>query len=89
MPIQGEAFEMPTNDGLFVIYQNSCHIEHEEVKPSNEELTDSTTKYVSYSNWYEDVYVDDALWSQLELFLYYYEILSKLPKRIISNPKYI
>ena len=38
MPNQGEAFEIPANDGLFVIHQDSTDIEHEAVKPSQEEL---------------------------------------------------
>ncbi len=38
MPNQFETFEIPANDGLFVIHQDSTNIEHEAVKPSQEEL---------------------------------------------------
>ena len=34
MPNQGEAFEIPANDGLFVIHQDSTDIEHESIQPS-------------------------------------------------------
>ena len=34
MPNQGEAFEIPANDGLFVIHQDSTDIEHEAVQPT-------------------------------------------------------
>tara|TARA_B100000989_G_scaffold284429_1_gene251236 strand:- start:19 stop:162 length:144 start_codon:yes stop_codon:yes gene_type:complete len=38
VPNQFETFEIPANDGLFVIHQDSTNIEHEAVKPSQEEL---------------------------------------------------
>ena len=34
IPNQGEAFEIPVNDGQFVIHQDFTDIEHEAVKPS-------------------------------------------------------
>ena len=38
MPNHGEAFELPANDGMFLIHKDSTDIEHESVKPSQEEL---------------------------------------------------
>ena len=88
MPNQGEAFEIPANDGLFVIHQDSTDIEHEAVKPSQEELIQQLNTIVTQIDT-EEVFVNDALRSQLEPFQHQYEIMSELAKPIISRPKYV
>ena len=88
MPNQGEAFEIPANDGLFVIHQDSTDIEHEAVIPSQEELIQQLNTIVTQIDT-EEVFVNDALRSQLEPFQHQYEIMSELAKPIISRPKYV
>ena len=88
MPNQGEAFEMPANDGLLVIHQDSTDIEHETVKPSQQELIQQLNTIVTQIDT-EEVFVNDALRSQLEPFQHQYEIMSELAKPRISRPKYV
>ena len=88
MPNQGEAFEIPANDGLLVIHQDSTDIEHEAVKPSQAELIQQLNTIVTQIDS-EEVFVNDALRSQLEPFQHQYEIMSELAKPIISRPKYV
>ena len=88
MPNQGEVFEMPANDGLFVIHQESTDIEHEGVKSSQEELIQQLNTIVTQIDT-EEVFVNDALGSQLEPFQHQYEMISELAKLIISRPKYV
>lgn len=88
MPNQGEAFEIPANDGLFVIHQDSTDIEHEAVKPSQEELIQQLNTIVTQIDT-EEVFVNDALRSQLEPFQHQYEMISELAKPIKSRPKYV
>ena len=88
MPNQGEAFEIPANDGLFVIHQDSTDIEHEAVKPSQEELIQQLNTIVTQIDT-EEVFVNDALRSQLEPFQHQLETLSDLAKPRISRPKYL
>jgi hypothetical protein len=88
VPNQGEAFEIPANDGLFVIHQDSTYIEHEAVKPLLEELIQQLNTIVTQID-FEEVCVDDALRSQLEPFQHQYETLSELAKPITSRPIYV
>ena len=88
MPNQGEAFEIPANDGLFVIHKDSTDIEHEAVKPSQVELIQQLNTIVTQIDT-EEVFVNDALRSQLEPFQHQYEMISELAKPIISRPKYV
>ena len=88
MPNQGEAFEIPANDGLFVIHQDSTDIEHEAVRPSQEELIQQLNTIVNQIDT-EKVFVDDALRSKLEPIQHPLETLSELAKPITSKPKYV
>ena len=88
MPIQGEAIEIPLNDGQFVIHQDSTDIEHEAVKPSQEKLIQQLNLIVNQID-IEEVFVDDALRSQLEPFQHQLETLSDLAKPRIITPKYL
>lgn len=88
MPNQGEAFEITANDGLLVIHQDSTDIEHEAVKPSQAELIQQLNTIVTQIDT-EEVFVNDALRSQLEPFQHQYEIISELAKPIKSRPKYV
>lgn len=88
VPNQGEAFEIQANDGLFVIHQDSTDIEHEAVKPSQQELIQQLNTIATQIDT-EEVFVNDALRSQLEPFQHQYEIMSELAKPIISRPKYV
>ena len=88
VPSQGEAFEIPVNDGLFVIHQDSTDIEHEEVQPSQEELIQQLNTIVNQIDT-EKVFVDDVLRSQLEPIQHPLETLSDLAKPITSKPKYV
>ena len=88
VPSQGEAFEIPVNDGLFVIHQDSTDIEHEEVQPSQEELIQQLNTIVNQIDT-EKVFVDDVLRSQLEPIQHPLETLSDLANPITSKPKYL
>ena len=88
MPNQGEAFEIPANDGLLVIYQDSTDIEHEAVKPSQVELIQQLNTIVTQIDT-EEVFVNDALRSQLEPFQHQYEMISELAKPKKIRPKYV
>ena len=88
MPNQGEAFEKPANDGLFVIHQDSADIEHEAVQPTQEELIQQLNTIVTQID-NEKVFVDDALRSQLEPIQHQLETLSDLAKPRTSRPKYL
>ena len=88
MPSQGEAFEIPANDGLLVIHQDSTDIEHEAVKPSQEELIQQLNTIVNQIDT-EKVFVDDALRSKLEPIQHPLETLSDLAKPITIKPKYL
>ena len=88
MPNQGEAFEIPANDGLFVIHQDSTDIEHEAVQPTQEELIQKLNTIVTQIDT-DKVFVDDALRSQLEPIQHQLETLSDLAKPRTSRPKYV
>ena len=88
MPNQGEAFEIPANDGLLVIHQDSTDIEHEAVKPSQAELIQQLNTIVTQIDT-EEVFVNDVLRAQLEPFQHQYETLSELAKPRTSRPKYL
>ena len=88
MPNQGEAFEIPANDELFVIHKDSTDIEHEAVKPSQEELIQQLNTIVTQIDT-EKVFVDYALRSQLEPIQHQLETLSDLAKPRTSRPKYL
>ena len=88
MPNQGEAFEIPANDGLFVIHQDSTDIEHEAVQPIQEELIQQLNTIVTQIDT-DKVFVDDALRSQLEPIQHQLETLSDLAKPRTSRPKYV
>ena len=88
MPNQGEAFEIPANDGLFMIHEDSTDIEHEAVKPSQEELIQQLNTIVNQID-NDKVFVDDALRSQLEPIQHQLVTLSDLAKPRTSRPKYI
>ena len=88
MPNQGEAFEMPANDGLLVIHQDSTDIEHEAVQPIQEELIQKLNTIVTQIDT-DKVFVDDALRSQLEPIQHELETLSDLAKPRTSRPKYV
>ena len=88
LPNQGEAFEIPANDGLFMIHEDSTDIEHEAVKPSQEELIQQLNTIVNQIDT-EKVFVDDALRSKLEPIQHPLETLSELAKPITSKPKYV
>ena len=88
MPNQGEAFEIPANDGLLVIHQDSTDIEHETVKPSQQELIQQLNTIVTQIDT-EEVFVNDALRSQLEPFQHQLETLSDLAKPISKRPKFL
>ena len=88
VPDQCEAFEIPVNDGVFVIHQDSTDIEHEAVQPSQEELIQQLNTIVNQIDT-EKVFVDDVLRSQLEPIQHPLETLSDLAKPITSKPKYL
>ena len=88
MPNQGEAFEIPANDGLFMIHEDSTDIEHEEVRPSQEELMQQLNTIVNQIDT-EEVFVNDALRSQLEPIQHQLETLLDLAKPRTSRPKYL
>ena len=88
MPNQGEAFEIPANDGLLVIHQDSTDIEHEAVQPTQEELIQQLNTIVNQIDT-EKVFVDDALRSKLEPIQHPLETLSDLAKPRTSRPKYV
>ena len=88
MPNQGEAFEIPANDGLLVIHQDSTDIEHEAVQPTQEELIQQLNTIVTQID-NDKVFVDDALRSQLEPIQHQLETLSDLAKPRTSRPKYV
>jgi hypothetical protein len=88
MPNQGEAFEIPANDGLFVIQTESTDIEHETVPPKQAELLQELKIIVNQID-NDKVFVDDALRSQLEPVQHQLETLSDLAKPRTSRPKYL
>ena len=88
IPNQGEAFEIPANDGLFMIHEDSTDIEHEAVKPSQEELIQQLNTIVNQIDT-EKVFVDDALRSKLEPIQHQLETLSDLAKPRTTKPKYV
>ena len=87
-PKQGEVFEIPANDGLFVIHQDSTDIEHEAVQPTQEELIQQLNTIVTQID-NDKVFVDDALRSQLEPIQHQLETLSDLAKPRTSRPRYL
>ena len=88
MPNHGEAFEIPANDGLLVIHQDSTDIEHEAVQPIQEELIQKLNTIVTQIDT-DKVFVDDALRSQLEPIQHQLETLSDLAKPRTSRPRYL
>ena len=88
MPSQGEAFEIPANDGLFMIHEDSTDIEHEVVQPTQEELIQQLNTIVNQIDT-EEVFVNDALRSQLEPIQHPLETLSDLAKPRIGKHKYL
>ena len=81
-------FEIPINDGLLVIYQDSTDIEHEAVKPSQKELIQDLIVIVNQIDT-DKVFVDDALRSKLQQVQHQLETLSDLAKPRTSRTKYL
>ena len=75
MPNHCEAFVIPANHGLFVIHQDSTDIEHESIKPSQEEMIKQLNT-IDIQIDTEEVFVNDLLRSQLEPFQHRCEIIS-------------
>ncbi len=65
MPNKCEAFEIPVNDGAFVINQDSNYFEHEAVQPTQDELFETVLPAISKLNLNE-VYGIEAKCSRLE-----------------------
>ena len=85
---KGEAFEIPRNDGKFLIHQDSTDIEYEKIKPTQEKLIQELKLIVEQIDK-DKVFVDDVLRSQLEPIQHQLEILSDLAKPRSPKPKYI
>ena len=88
MPNQGEAFEIPANDGLFVIHQDSTDIEHEAVQPTQDELFETVLAAIPKLNL-DEVFGNEAKRSRLEPIQQNLETLSDMAKPKISRPKYV
>ena len=88
MPNQGEAFEIPANDGLLVIHQDSTDIEHEEVQPTQNELFETVLAAIPKLNL-DEIYGNEAKLSRLEQIQQNLETLSDMAKPKISRPKYV
>ena len=83
-----EAFEIPANDGQFVIQTESKDIEHETVPPIQVELISDLVHIVNQID-NDKVFVDDALRSKLEPVQHQLETLSDLAKTRTIRPKYL
>ena len=88
MPNHGKAFEIPPNDGLLVIYQDSTEIEHEAVQPTQDELFETVLEAIPKLNL-DELYGDEAKRSRLELIQQNLETLSDMAKPKISRPKHV
>ena len=88
MPNQGEAFEIPANDGLFVIHQDSTDIEHEAVQPTQDELFETVLAAIPKLNL-DEVLGNEAKRSRLEQIQHNLETLSDMAKPKISRSKYV
>tara|TARA_B100000989_G_scaffold168414_1_gene126024 strand:- start:7093 stop:7932 length:840 start_codon:yes stop_codon:yes gene_type:complete len=88
VPKQREAFEIPLNNGQFVIHQDSTDIEYEKILPTQEKLIQELKLIVEQID-NDKVFVNDALRSQLEPIQLQLEILSDLAKPRSPKPKYI
>ena len=88
MPNHSEAFEIPANDGLLVIHQDSTDIEHETVQPTQDELFETVLEAIPKLNL-DELYGDEAKRSHLELIQQNLETLSDMAKPKISRPKYV
>ena len=71
-----------------MIHKDSTDIEHEAVKPSQVELIQQLNTIVTQIDT-EEVFVNDALRSQLKPFQHQYEMISELAKPRTSRPKYV
>ena len=85
---KGEAFEIPVNDGKFLIHQDSTVIDYEKIQPTQEKLIQELKLIVEQIDK-DKVFVDDVLRSQLEPIQHQLEILSDLAKPRSPKPKYI
>ena len=85
---KGEAFEIPVNDGKFLIHQDSTDIDYEKIQPTQEKLIQELKLIVEQID-NDKVFVDDVLRSQLEPIQHQLEILSDLAKPRSPKPKYI
>ena len=85
---KGEVFEIPVNDGKFLIHQDSTDIDYEKIQPSQEKLIQELKLIVEQIDK-DKVFVDDVLRSQLEPIQHQLEILSDLAKPRSPKPKYI
>ena len=88
VPSQGEAFEIPVNDGLFVIHQDSTDIEHEEVQPTQNELFETVLAAIPKLNL-DEIYGNEAKLSRLEQIQQNLETLSDMAKPRTSRPRYL
>ncbi len=88
VPSQGEAFEIPVNDGAFVIHQDSTDIEHEEVQPTQNELFETVLAAIPKLNL-DEIYGNEAKLSRLEQIQQNLETLSDMAKPRTSRPKYV
>ena len=88
IPNQGEAFEIPVNDGQFVIHQDSTDIEHEEVQPTQNELFETVLAAIPKLNL-DEIYGNEAKLSRLEQIQQNLETLSDMAKPRTSRPKYV
>ena len=88
MPNHGKAFEIPPNDGLLVIYQDSTEIEHEAVQPTQDELFETVLEAIPKLNL-DELYGDEAKCTRLELIQQNLETLSDMAKPKISRPKHV
>ena len=79
MPNQGEAFEIPVNNGLLVIHQDSTDIEYEAVQPNQDELFETLLEAIPKLNL-DELYGDEAKRSRLELIQQNLETLSDMAK---------
>ena len=82
---QGETYEIPVIDELFVVHKDSTDIEHETVQPTQEELVRALRVIVKQIDL-DKVLIDDALKSQLGPIQNQLETLTHLAISISQIP---
>ena len=83
---QGKSFEMPANNGLFVIHKDSTDIEHEAVQPTQDELFETVLAAIPKLNL-DEVFDNEAKRSRLEQIQQNLETLSDMAKPRSARPK--